>query len=94
VSHLHELHVRPSLAPVYQYEAVVLGGHGWAPSNIAHRDAATGGAHTCPPPHPLPTIEGAQNRLVFTQMSGLSVGVPDGTHPPESDTTNALACTP
>ena len=79
---------------MYQYEAVVLGGHGWAPSNIVHRDAATGGRTHLSPPHPPPTIEAAQNRLVFTQVSGLSVGVPDGTHPPASDTTNALACTP
>ena len=90
--HVHA-HVRPSVAPVYQYEAIVSGGHAWAPSNIAHRDAATDGAHTRPP-HPPPAIVAAQNRLVVAQLIGPSAGAPEGAHPPDSDSVNALACTP
>jgi hypothetical protein len=93
VPQVHELHVRPSLAPVYQYEALVFGGQAWAPSNIAHRACVAVGTQTSPP-HPLPTVEAAQNRTVLLQPTGPRVGVPDGTHPPPSDRVNWLSCTP
>jgi hypothetical protein len=91
--HVHEPHVRSSLAPVYQVAVTAPTGHGCALSNIVHRGAVTRGTHSCPG-HPPPIKGVAQNRLVFTQAIGASVGVPEGTHAPPSDSTNALACTP
>jgi len=92
-SHRQALHDRPSVAPVYQYETPVFTGQACVPSNIMQLDAEAIGTHAWPP-QPPPTIDAAQKRVMVDQVIGVSVGVPDGVHPFETDAMNALACTP